>query len=80
MLTEDAALVNYLDKILKQINGPSMPCQPQTSLTLRTTEWLLKGNVTQLILVLLSKDTRTPLERWVFNVDLVRSADEKVLP
>ncbi|PVG00562.1 putative MAD2-spindle-assembly checkpoint protein [Serendipita vermifera] len=62
MLTEDAALVNYLDKILKQIN-----------------EWLLKGNVTQLVLVLLSKDTRTPLERWVFTVDLVRSADEKVV-
>jgi mitotic spindle assembly checkpoint protein MAD2 len=80
MLTEDAALVNYLDKILKQINGPSMPLIQQTSLTLPTTEWLLKGNVTQLILVLLSKDTRTPLERWVFNVDLVRSADEKVLP
>lgn len=61
MLTEDAALINYLDKILKQVN-----------------EWLLKGNVTQLVLVLLSKDTRTPLERWVFTVDIIRSDDESI--
>jgi hypothetical protein len=38
--------------------------------------WLLKGNVTQLVLVLLSKDTRTPLERWTFNVDLVAPPGE----
>lgn len=43
-------------------------------------EWLLKGNVTQLVLVLLSKDTRTPLERWVFNVDLIRASDDKIQP
>ena len=38
--------------------------------------WLLKGNVTQLVLVLLSKDTRTPLERWTFTVDLVAPQEQ----
>ena len=38
--------------------------------------WLLKGNVTQLVLVLLSKDTRTPLERWSFHVDLVAPLED----
>lgn len=82
MLTEDAALVNYLDKILKQVNGTR--ATSKSSLLeiddFPSLEWLLKGNVTQLVLVLLSKDTRTPLERWVFDVDLVRSVDDNVLP
>ena len=38
--------------------------------------WLLKGNITQLVLVLLSKDTCTPLERWTFNIDLVIPPEE----
>jgi mitotic spindle assembly checkpoint protein MAD2 len=79
MLTEDAALVNYLDKILKQVNGISLITCRNTNDDIYILEWLLKGNVTQLVLVLLSKDSRTPLERWVFTVDLVRSADEKVV-
>ncbi|KAG8754602.1 Mitotic spindle checkpoint component mad2 [Serendipita sp. 396] len=63
MLTEDAALVNYLDKILTQVN-----------------EWLLKGDVTQLVLVLLSKDSRTPLERWVFDIEVLRSEGDQIIP
>ncbi|EKM83533.1 hypothetical protein AGABI1DRAFT_110183 [Agaricus bisporus var. burnettii JB137-S8] len=34
-------------------------------------KWLLTGSVTQLVLAIISKDTRTPLERWVFDVKLV---------
>jgi mitotic spindle assembly checkpoint protein MAD2 len=34
-------------------------------------EWLLTGSVTQLVLAIISKDTRTPLERWVFDIKLV---------
>jgi mitotic spindle assembly checkpoint protein MAD2 len=45
-------------------------------------EWLLTGSVTQLVLAIISKDTRTPLERWVFDIKLVeqppRSAPEYV--
>lgn len=33
--------------------------------------WLLTGSITQLVLVIISKDTRTPLERWVFDINLV---------
>jgi hypothetical protein len=38
------------------------------------TEWLLTGSVTQLVLAIISKDTRTPLERWVFDIFLVDPA------
>ncbi|KAL1709029.1 DNA-binding protein [Schizophyllum commune] len=33
-------------------------------------DWLLAGTVTQLVLAIISKDTRTPLERWVFDIKL----------
>ena len=33
-------------------------------------EWF-SGFVTQLVLAIVSKDTRLPLERWVFNINLV---------
>lgn len=54
LVTQDLALENYLDRILKQVN-----------------KWLLTGSVTQLVLAIISKDTRLPLERWVFDVNLV---------
>ncbi|GBE78028.1 Mitotic spindle checkpoint component mad2 [Sparassis crispa] len=33
--------------------------------------WLLTGSVTQLVLAIISKDSRTSLERWVFDINLV---------
>ncbi|KAG5342159.1 Mitotic spindle assembly checkpoint protein MAD2A [Termitomyces sp. T112] len=54
LVTQDLALENYLDRILKQVQ-----------------KWILTGSVTQLVLVIISKDTRTPLERWVFDIELV---------
>ncbi|KIM48274.1 hypothetical protein M413DRAFT_61576 [Hebeloma cylindrosporum] len=39
-------------------------------------KWLLTGSVTQLVLAIISKDTRTPLERWVFDIFLVDPAPE----
>ncbi|EMD42137.1 hypothetical protein CERSUDRAFT_129545 [Gelatoporia subvermispora B] len=54
LVTQDLALENYLDKILKQVN-----------------KWLLTGSVTQLVLAIISKDSRTSLERWVFDINLV---------
>ncbi|KAE9408169.1 spindle assembly checkpoint protein [Gymnopus androsaceus JB14] len=54
LVTQDIALENYLDKILKQVQ-----------------KWLLTGSVTQLVLAIISKDSRTPLERWVFDIKLV---------
>ncbi|CCM05201.1 uncharacterized protein FIBRA_07410 [Fibroporia radiculosa] len=54
LVTQDLALENYLDKILKQVNT-----------------WLLTGSVTQLVLAIISKDSRTTLERWVFDVNLI---------
>ncbi|KAF8971403.1 mitotic spindle checkpoint protein MAD2 [Flammula alnicola] len=39
-------------------------------------KWLLTGSVTQLVLAIISKDTRTPLERWVFDIMLVETPAE----
>jgi mitotic spindle assembly checkpoint protein MAD2 len=44
--------------------------------TYHITEWLLTGSVTQLVLAIISKDTRTPLERWVFDIKLVEPPAE----
>ncbi|KAF9787298.1 spindle assembly checkpoint protein [Thelephora terrestris] len=60
LITQDAALEAYLDKILKQIQ-----------------RWLLTGSITQLVLAIISKDTRTPLERWVFDINLVQTEGEE---
>jgi mitotic spindle assembly checkpoint protein MAD2 len=43
-------------------------------------EWLLTGSVTQLVLAIISKDTRTPLERWVFDVKLVEPPVDSAEP
>jgi mitotic spindle assembly checkpoint protein MAD2 len=39
-------------------------------------EWLLTGSITQLVLAIISKDTRIPLERWVFDINLVQTEAE----
>ncbi|TCD69904.1 Mitotic spindle checkpoint component mad2 [Steccherinum ochraceum] len=57
LVTQDLALENYLEKILKQVN-----------------KWLLTGSVTQLVLAIISKDSRTTMERWVFDINLVEPA------
>ncbi|KAI0801156.1 mitotic spindle checkpoint protein MAD2 [Fomes fomentarius] len=43
LVTQDLALENYLDKILKQVN-----------------QWLLTRSITQLVLAIISKDSRIP--------------------
>ncbi|KAG2338766.1 spindle assembly checkpoint protein [Suillus weaverae] len=63
LITQDLALENYLDRILKQVN-----------------KWLLTGSVTQLVLAIISKDTRLPLERWVFDVNLVEQPADSAEP
>ncbi|EPQ60587.1 spindle assembly checkpoint protein [Gloeophyllum trabeum ATCC 11539] len=63
LITQDLALENYLDKILKQVN-----------------KWLLTGSVTQLVLAIISKDTRITLERWVFDVNLVEQEQDTAEP
>jgi len=45
-----------------------------------TSEWLLTGSVTQLVLAIISKDTRLPLERWVFDVNLVEQPADSAEP
>ncbi|KAI4527434.1 DNA-binding protein [Schizophyllum commune] len=64
LVTQDLALENYLERryvyrlmrMRRQLSHPK--------------DWLLAGTVTQLVLAIISKDTRTPLERWVFDIKL----------
>lgn len=44
------------------------------------TEWLLTGSVTQLVLAIISKDSRITLERWVFDINLVEQPAESAEP
>ncbi|KIP11400.1 hypothetical protein PHLGIDRAFT_17972 [Phlebiopsis gigantea 11061_1 CR5-6] len=34
-------------------------------------KWLLTGSITQLVLAIISKDSRVTMERWVFDINLV---------
>ncbi|KAF8436231.1 spindle assembly checkpoint protein [Boletus reticuloceps] len=43
-------------------------------------KWLLTGSVTQLVLAIISKDTRLPLERWVFDINLVEPPADSAEP
>ncbi|KAJ7630870.1 spindle assembly checkpoint protein [Roridomyces roridus] len=43
-------------------------------------KWILTGSVTQLVLVILAKDTRATLERWVFDIKLVEPAADGTEP
>ncbi|KAG8221704.1 spindle assembly checkpoint protein [Butyriboletus roseoflavus] len=46
----------------------------------RVNKWLLTGSVTQLVLAIISKDTRLPLERWVFDINLVEPPADSAEP
>ncbi|KAK0506353.1 spindle assembly checkpoint protein [Armillaria luteobubalina] len=61
LVTQDLALENYLERILKQVQ-----------------KWLLTGSVTQLVLAIISKDNRMPLERWVFDIKLVEPPADSI--
>lgn len=43
-------------------------------------EWLLTGAVTQLVLAIISKDARIPLERWVFDINVVEPSVDSAEP
>ncbi len=45
---------------------------------MRGPAWLLTGSVTQLVVAIISKDSRMPLERWVFDVNLVQQPAQRV--
>ena len=49
-------------------------------LTRACQEWLLTGAVTQLVLAIISKDSRIPLERWVFDIKLVEPPPDSSEP
>ncbi|KLO13976.1 spindle assembly checkpoint protein [Schizopora paradoxa] len=43
-------------------------------------KWLLTGGVTQLVLAIIAKDSRSTLERWVFDIHLQTSTEETETP
>ena len=87
LVTQDLALENYLDRYMRTFSilssflsaraefsnrfKVSVKCWMIEPFITLPIEWLLTGSVTQLVLAIISKDTRTPLERWVFDIKLV---------
>jgi hypothetical protein len=67
-------------RILSQVQSKRNPVDARPSKPLMfandLTEWLMTGSVTQLVLAIISKDSRTPLERWVFDITLVEPAPD----
>ncbi|KAI0094805.1 mitotic spindle checkpoint protein MAD2 [Irpex rosettiformis] len=43
-------------------------------------KWLLTGSITQIVLAIISKDSRTAMERWVFDVSLVEPPADTSAP
>jgi hypothetical protein len=41
---------------------------------------LLTGTITQLVLAIISKDTRMPFERWMFDINLVQTEGDSEGP
>lgn len=46
----------------------------------RLAEWLLTGSITQIVLAIISKDSRMTLERWVFDINLVEQPSHTPAP
>jgi len=72
-------------RILKQVNGKPPRVVLSSRLSTRPSlqfciEWLLTGAVTQLVLAIISKDTRIPLERWVFDINVVEPPSDSAEP
>ncbi|KZS96103.1 spindle assembly checkpoint protein [Sistotremastrum niveocremeum HHB9708] len=43
-------------------------------------KWLLTGSVTQLVLAIIAKESRTTLERWVFDITLTEPPSDESAP
>ncbi|KAI0815064.1 mitotic spindle checkpoint protein MAD2 [Irpex lacteus] len=43
-------------------------------------KWLLTGSITQIVLAIISKDSRTTMERWVFDINLVEQPADTSAP
>ncbi|KAL1748475.1 DNA-binding protein [Schizophyllum fasciatum] len=74
LVTQDLALENYLERrcvLSVLIFAHRLSHQ---------SDWLLAGTVTQLVCAIISKDTRTPLERWVFDIKLVEPLADPSVP
>lgn len=91
LITTDDGLKSYLSKVLAQLSGPSarrgashatlartphaFRPRPAPCLTLRP-EWLLRGDVQKLVIVVTGTETNETLERWAFNVETDREVVE----
>ncbi|TFY65147.1 hypothetical protein EVJ58_g2155 [Rhodofomes roseus] len=73
LVTQDLALENYLERhVLCRVTAVVKDADENAeSSNNLLSEWLLTGSVTQLVLAIISKDSRTTLERWVFDINLV---------
>ena len=92
LITQDLALENYLEKSLlslslqraqlliysKQVSSKRSAFTLTRNRPTRGVAWLLTGAVTHLVVAIITKDSRTPLERWVFDINLVGTVKQYV--
>ncbi|KAF5375199.1 hypothetical protein D9758_000353 [Tetrapyrgos nigripes] len=68
--TEDFTMVKKYGQTLLVTQDPALESYLEKILK-QVEKWLLTGSVAQLVLAIVSKETRTPLERWVFDIKLI---------
>jgi mitotic spindle assembly checkpoint protein MAD2 len=78
LVTTDDGLKSYLTQVLSQLSGnyPALCCSPcaACSCPLLLLDWLVKGEVQKLVIVINGVTTGDVLERWVFNVETDRDS------
>lgn len=65
LTTADEGLEAYISKVMAQVQ---CKCALRTPLRLTGPAWLLAGNISRLVMAIISKESRETLERWQFDI------------
>lgn len=72
MVSTDAGLADYLNNVLHQMSGLFLMDYAviwhQCMITLVSADWLIRGELQKMVLVITSSETREVLERWTFDL------------
>lgn len=80
MVSTDTGLSDYLSTVLEQMSGMMlyMPKQKSCSderrqLSYCCADWLVRGELQKMVLVITSSETKETLERWTFDLQTDKS-------
>lgn len=76
MVSTDTGLASYLSTVLQQMSGmihavcnKCVLCAAHnTKFAVKTADWLMRGELQKMVLVITSSETREVLERWTFDL------------